>query len=99
MEAFAIVLVSGDEILNQDTVNKEEVGTGGDFLLSSINIKCISFFSFCLLLNLHSTHPSLEKALFKDLNYDEFTYDTKSRLGSSVNEPDTERIDELRAMT
>lgn len=97
MEAFAIVLVSGDEILNQDTVNKER--GGGDFLLSSINIKCISFFPFCLLLNLHSTHPSLKKALFKELNYDEFTYHTKSRLGSSVNEPDTERIDELRAMT
>lgn len=71
---------------------------GADFLLSSLSIKCISFFPFCLLLTLHSTHPSIEK-IFKDLNYDEFTYHTKSSLGSLENEPETERIAELRAMT
>lgn len=62
---------------------------GADVLRSSMSIKCISFFPFCLLLNFHSTHPSPKKALCKDLNYDEFTYHTKSRLGSSVNEPET----------
>lgn len=89
LEAFAIVPVSGDEILSQVGVSegeRRELSSSGP-----TSVKCISFFPFCWLLSLQPFNSSsLQEPLRKDLSYDEFSYHTKDGLESSVNEPETE---------